>query len=350
MDSQGTLWVSGRPTHLVRIDNPDGEHTITDIPASHIYGMSIDQEGDIYSSSWEGSLIRKYDPDEKQWAYQAPLNSNGRGVTVGIDGDIWVAQSNVRVISRHDAATGNLKATVPVGVDPTGVATAADGKIWVTNRGSNSVMRIDPANNTVDFTHGSHPYPYNYSDMTGIISRSITTQKGTWTVIYDEGTPSICKATVSWHDELPVDSTITVAAASSVDGTSWNAFQPVQSGIEFSTVGNAAYIKVVAEFTASMEEHISPNLYDLTINTTPCQPPIAICKEQVINVDKQCLGHASVNAGSYDPDGEPWTITETPEGLFPLGTTEVTLTITDFLDETDSCSANVIVVDQTPPC
>jgi uncharacterized repeat protein (TIGR01451 family) len=349
VDSQGTLWISGRPSYLVRIDNPDGEHTKTDIPAYQIYGMSIDQEGYIYSSSWEGRLIRKYDPINKRWAYQTPLESNGRGVTVGVDGDVWVAQSLAKVISRHDAATGNVKATVPVGIDPTGVATAADGKIWVTNRGSHNVMRIDPATNTVDFTHGSHPDPYNYSDMTGIISRSITTQKGTWTVVSDEGTPSICKATVSWHDELPVDSTITVAAASSVDGESWNAFQPVQSSIEFSTVGNAAYIKVVAEFTASMEEHISPILYDLTINTTPCQPPIAICKEQVINADKQCLGHASVNAGSYDPDGEPWTIKETPEGLFPLGTTEVTLTITDFLDETDSCSANVIVVDQTPP-
>jgi hypothetical protein len=42
-------------------------------------------------------------------------------------------------------------------------------------------MRIDPVNNTVDFTHGSHPYPYNYLVMrlpSGVELQSANTDYG----------------------------------------------------------------------------------------------------------------------------------------------------------------------------
>jgi len=162
-------------------------------------------------------------------------------------------------------ATGQLKATVPVGDHPTGAATAEDGKIWVTNLSSNNVMRVDPATNAVDFTHEGHPVPYNYSDMTGIISRSITTRSGTWTVVYQEA--SLNKATVSWTADTPSDSTLTVMAESSVDGVTWSTPQQIQSSVEFNTVANATRIRLVVEFNASTGNLQSPILYDLTVDT-----------------------------------------------------------------------------------
>ncbi|MEN8219058.1 MAG: Calx-beta domain-containing protein [Pseudomonadota bacterium] len=267
IDSHGTLWIAGR-THdvLVRIDNPADNHTITAIPASGIYGMSIDRNGYVYSASWEQSLIRKYDPINSLWAYEVSLASNGRGVTVGLDGDVWIVQSNANTITRHDGATGQLKATVSVGSHPTGAATAEDGKIWVTNRYSNNIMRVDPATNAVDFTHEGHTEPYNYSDMTGIISRSITTRSGTWTVVYQEA--QINKATISWTADTPGDSTITVMAESSVDGVTWSTPQQIQSGVEFNTVANATRIRLLVEFNASTGDLQSPILYDLTVDTS----------------------------------------------------------------------------------
>jgi len=271
IDSHGTLWIAGR-THgvLVRIDNPAAIHTITTISASGIYGMSIDQNGHIYSASWDHRLIRKYDPINSQWLYQVSLASNGRGVTVGLDGDVWVVQSNANAITRHDGATGQLKATVSVGSHPTGAATDADGKIWVTNYSSNSVMRIDQNTNLVDFTQAGHPSPYNYSDMTGIISRNITTKIGTWTVSYQEA--GVCHATVSWNDDTPEDSTITVTAESSEDNVNWSGAQQIQDGVEFPTVENAEFIRLVVEFSASTVNQETPILYDLTIDTTSCNP------------------------------------------------------------------------------
>lgn len=269
IDSHGTLWISGRPYGLIRIDNPDYNHTITPILAHNIYGMGIDQEGYIYSAAYSSNRLRKYDPVNKEWVYDIsiPGGSYGRGVAVGFDGDVWVAHSGSDVVTRHNPATGNVEATIPVGKKPTGVATAADGKIWVTNYNSHNVMRIDPETNAVDFTHGPHPYPYNYSDMTGMVSRSVTTKKGTWTIVYDEGEPSVYAATVSWTDFLPADSTIIVKVRSSKDGIVWGGFKQVQSGVEFLTLERAAYLEIMVDFTASTEDKLSPILYDLTVNT-----------------------------------------------------------------------------------
>jgi streptogramin lyase len=277
VDSNGRLWVSNANSgSLTRIDDPAGTHTMTPIPTGDgwVYGISIDRDGYIYTSAYSNNRLRQLDPATNTWNYSVtiPGGSYGRGVAVGLDGDVWVAHSNAHTITRHNATDGSLKATVPVGTTPTGIATAEDGKIWVTNLSSNNVMRVDPDTNLVDFTQEGHPGPYNYSDMTGIISRGITTRFGTWTVVYDEGTASVNTATVSWNADMPAGSTMTVMAESSVDGITWSDHGQIFSGVEFSTVANAAQIRLVVEFRASTGELLSPILYDLTVNTTTIPP------------------------------------------------------------------------------
>lgn len=66
------------------------------------------------------------------------------------------------------------------------------------------------------------------------------------------------------------------------------------------------------------------------------------------------LGYATVDDvdnGSYDPDGDPITLDLNPPGPYPLGSTTVTLTVTDDSGATDSCEATVTVEDGpgTPP-
>jgi hypothetical protein len=56
-----------------------------------------------------------------------------------------------------------------------------------------------------------------------------------------------------------------------------------------------------------------------------------------------------VDNGSYDPDGDPITLSQTPPGPYPLGETMVTLTAVDIWGVSNSCLASVRVVDQTPP-
>ncbi|OAD19875.1 conserved hypothetical protein, secreted [Candidatus Thiomargarita nelsonii] len=278
IDGNGTLWVSNKNTaYLTRIDNPDAPgngHTMSFIPTGDgwVYGISIDQQGYIYTSGYTNNRLRQLDPATNTWNYSVSISGGGygRGVAVGLDGDVWVAHSSTHRVTRHNAADGSLIATVGVGNTPTGVATAADGKIWVTNYNSNSVMRIDPNTNLEDFTRTGHTSPYNYSDMTGIISRNITTKIGTWTVSYQEA--GVCHATVSWTDDTPEDSTITVTAESSEDNVNWSDAEQIQDGVEFPTVENAEFIRLVVEFSASTGIQETPILYDLTIDTTSCNP------------------------------------------------------------------------------
>ena len=82
------------------------------------------------------------------------------------------------------------------------------------------------------------------------------------------------------------------------------------------------------------------------------QPPVAVCQNVTVSADANCLGTTTASAvggGSYDPDGDPITLSISPAGPYPLGDTSVTITVTDDGDLTDSCTATVTVADTTPP-
>ena len=79
------------------------------------------------------------------------------------------------------------------------------------------------------------------------------------------------------------------------------------------------------------------------------EPPIAQCQGVTVSADTQCLGSASVDNGSYDPDGDSLIFTLSPEGPYPLGNNEVTLTVTDTTGDYDQCIAYILVVDDSVP-
>ncbi len=82
----------------------------------------------------------------------------------------------------------------------------------------------------------------------------------------------------------------------------------------------------------------------------PNRPPVAVCQNvTVMNEPGECSADASVDAGSYDPDGDPIVIVQTPAGPYPVGTTEVTLTVTDDKGLSDNCTATVTVEDKEAP-
>ncbi|MBM3295376.1 MAG: hypothetical protein FJY82_12770 [Candidatus Aminicenantes bacterium] len=88
-----------------------------------------------------------------------------------------------------------------------------------------------------------------------------------------------------------------------------------------------------------------------TIESSPPvnNAPVAICQNVTVSADSSCSSQASVDNGSYDPDGDPLTITQTPAGPYPLGSTAVTLTVADDKGASSQCTATVTVVDETPP-
>lgn len=79
------------------------------------------------------------------------------------------------------------------------------------------------------------------------------------------------------------------------------------------------------------------------------QPPVAVCDNQIVNADENCQGDASIDGGSYDPDGDPISLEHLPPGPYALGDTMVTLTATDGHGTSDSCTAMVTVKDKEAP-
>ena len=80
------------------------------------------------------------------------------------------------------------------------------------------------------------------------------------------------------------------------------------------------------------------------------QPPVAVCADREVEAGAGCEAAADVNDGSYDPDeGDAITIAYSDEGPYSLGTTAVTITVTDSHGASDTCTANVLVVDTSDP-
>ena len=88
----------------------------------------------------------------------------------------------------------------------------------------------------------------------------------------------------------------------------------------------------------------SNDLWKCKLNTAP----IAICQSISVPAVSNCSALASIDNGSYDPDGDQITVTQSPAGPYPRGTTNVTLTVTDQNGAASSCSGNITVTGELP--
>ncbi len=71
------------------------------------------------------------------------------------------------------------------------------------------------------------------------------------------------------------------------------------------------------------------------------QPPAAGCQNVTVSSGANCAASASIDNGSFDPDGDSITITQSPAGPYPLGDTLVTLAVTDSNGASRQCTATV---------
>ncbi len=90
--------------------------------------------------------------------------------------------------------------------------------------------------------------------------------------------------------------------------------------------------------------------YTLTVSNvcaaacaTPNQLPVAKAKNVSVVADNSGTASASIDNGSFDPDGDKITITQSPAGPYAVGTTTVLLTVTDTKGATSQATATVTV-------
>lgn len=266
IDSYGILWSSGHDeNHVLRLDPSDDSFERIDI-GHFVYGLGIDQNDHLFISGWDNSKLTRLNikTNEIEWTKQGYYQS--RGIAVTDDGDVWVANSGVGTVTRW-SNDGDVKINISVGNTPTGVAVDAEGKVWVVNYGDEYIKRIDPATNEIDLSKRIiGGYHYGYSDMTGIVARTVTTKTGTWTVIYDSGNENTEWGQISWNGFTPEGTSISVKARSSHDQQNWSDWETVANNQKMQTIPPGRYIQIETTLQIVSGE-ASPILYDLTIRS-----------------------------------------------------------------------------------
>ena len=180
------------------------------------------------------------------------------------DNDVWIASTEYDKVYRYDN-NGNLKTEIDVGDGPTGVAVDSEGKVWVCNINDDYIERIHPGNNTVELWKsivGSNGH-YTYSDMTGIVARTVTTKIGSWTTVIDSQSSQTHWGAVYWNSEEPAGTSLIAKARSSDDQSNWSAWEDVANGDIVGSALIGRYLQVETTFQIFYGE-VSPILYDLT--------------------------------------------------------------------------------------
>lgn len=308
IDANGVLWSSGQNLeHVLILDPSTDTPVIRTLDLGHyVYGLGLDYVGHLFASGWYDRRLSRIDiySDLKDWTKYKSELYQARGVVCTSDNDVWVASTANDRVYRYDNE-GNQKATIYVGDGPTGVAVDREGKIWVCNYNDEYIKRIDPATNAVDLSKqivgsGGH---YSYSDMTGIISRTITTGTGTWTVVNDSTLDDTPWGMISWTGHAPEGSSISFRVRSSNDQAMWSGWEDAVNGLPLGSTPGGRYIQI--EVTLQIiSGGISPVLYDLTVRPeilpdSPSNPSPEDGAEDV-NVSSALSWDVVGGAGAYD--------------------------------------------------
>jgi len=342
IDKNGILWSSGQnKNHILRLDPTTNSISVI-YPGHYVYGLGVDYLGHLFASGWHDNRLTRIniETDAIEWSETYPELYHSKGVACTGDNDVWVVSQFSGNLYRY-ANDGGWKATIYVGNGPTGVAVDAAGKVWACNRYDEYIKRIDPATNTVDLEKqiigsGGH---YSYSDMTGIIARTITTRIGTWTVIYDAGEDTPW-GTVLWTGDEPVGTSITVKVRSSSDQSTWSAWETAETGMDLQQTPCARYLQI--ETTLQIfEGDVSPVLYDLTV--LPSYAAVTYDGDTLVSTSSAPTATAELIATLRDEGGEPFVI----DGI------EVTFTLSadSIIDDivVVAVSEGGVAVAETPP-
>jgi len=285
IDKNGVLWSSGGGTmSILRIADPSTDSpTIRMIePGFYTYGLGLDYAGHLFVTGWTDNTLACFDitsgSNTPLWTTGLEL-SQSRGVVATDDNTIWVANSGNGTVTHYDN-NGNLLNTIPGFNQPTGVAVDKAGNVWACDLADEYVHMIDPTLPIPAITlskrviGGNH---YTYSDMTGMVARNITTNEGTWDVLYTCGKNGTSWGTVSWNtgacqaDPVPIGTSITVEvrSADSQNDLPLCLWQTADNGVPLLPALQGKYIEIRATLqTDDYNAHGSPVLCDLTVEPT----------------------------------------------------------------------------------
>jgi streptogramin lyase len=323
IDENGILWSAEGPgsfdggdSILLRLNPSTDAKSFVNIGHT-CYGLGLDYNHHLWASSyWSGKFSRidiSVNPPTFV-TYDTPEQFGSRGVAATSDNNIWVASADANIVTRYDN-NGNLVATITGLNGPTGVSVDANGKVWATDNYDEYMHRIDPTTNMIDLSKqivgsGGH---YTYSDMTGLVARTITTKIGTWAVVFDSEATDTPWGTISWASYEPGGTSVTVKVKSSNDQITWSAWKLATNGVPLSATPNGRYLKIETTLQIIAGE-VSPVLFDLTAQIGAIAPPltVSISPTSASVLVGQSVTFTSTVSGGYPPYSYQWYLNDAP--------------------------------------
>jgi sugar lactone lactonase YvrE len=294
VDAAGNLYAAAAGNDVIRKITPAGVVSVvaSGTVLSSPSGLAVDEAGNLYSTGlgWPGPILR-ISPDGTITVLATGVGGNALARDAA--GNLYASQ-NDRVLK---LATNGVTTTVASGFQfAWGLAFDQHGNLFVADYLANTVSKVTPSGAVSLFASG-------LDRPTGVAFDS-------------QGNLYVCNI---------------------------SARQPLGHLVQVTPDGR------VSAFPPALDYPTAIAIYKEPVIAPTNHPPVARCTNVVVFAGGSGVAAASVDNGSYDPDGDPITITQTPPGPYPLGTSQVTLTVTDNHGASDSCHATVTVVDTMPP-
>jgi virginiamycin B lyase len=127
----------------------------TPTPDNGIYGLDVDQEGNMWGAGWQKGTINKWDAKtEVVTEYKVPSAwGQIRRICVDSKGIVWGSAYNTGILVRLDPATGKMSNyKIPVaGAQPYDAWPDKSDNIWTADHVHSAIVKLDPRANQWTF-------------------------------------------------------------------------------------------------------------------------------------------------------------------------------------------------------
>ncbi|MBU1975132.1 MAG: hypothetical protein KKG59_01875 [Nanoarchaeota archaeon] len=223
-------------------------------------------------ASYGGHSYIQYDSSTGLFSTPASYMFGALGIATDSQGNIFVGDdSNGQISKFQPDGTLIYTTTAQVGSEIRGVVVDSDDNVWGVHRSAEQISKNLGSDGTGLGTWPSGHAPYTYSDAAGQgLAAAVTS--GTWTVVFDSEAMDTQFDYVTWSEDVPEDTSLSVKVRSSDDQVAWSPWEVAGLAETLVSTPNARYLQIEVHMQTTGEN--TPVLHSMTVMATCAGEPI----------------------------------------------------------------------------